>query len=92
MERLHSGKSKFHTHQWIKYSFLNLELGVSEDSDTLSDKNGSVLFLLCLIIGKLYKISKILMFRAHIDKSKISDLSFSYGEKLKSATFLIHFV
>ena len=26
MENLHSGKSKFHTHQWIKYTFLNLQL------------------------------------------------------------------
>ena len=42
---------------------------VSEDSDILSHKNGSVLFLLCLIIGKLYEISKILMVRA--DKYKI---------------------
>ena len=42
---------------------------VPEDSDILSHKNGS-LFFLCLIIGKLYEISKILMVRAHIDKVK----------------------
>ena len=68
MENLHNGK--FHTHQWIKYTFSNLQLGVSEDLDTLSHKNGSLLFLLCLIIGKLYEISKILIVRAHIDKVK----------------------
>ena len=33
-------------------------------------KNGSRLYLLCLIIGKLNEISKILMVRAHIDKVK----------------------
>ena len=43
---------------------------VSEDSDILSHKTGSLLFLLCLIIGKLYEISEILMVRAHIDKVK----------------------
>ena len=40
---------------------------VSEDSIISSHKkNGSLLFLLCLIIGKLNEISKILMVRAHI--------------------------
>ena len=55
----------------IKYTFSNLQLGVhvSEDSDTLSHKNGSLLFLLWLIIGKL-QISKILIVRAHTDKVK----------------------
>ena len=53
---------------------------VSEDSDILSHKNGSLLSLLCLIIGKVYDISKILMVRAHIDKVNS-----------KSATFFIHF-
>ena len=43
---------------------------VSEDSNILSHKNGSLLFLLSLIIGKLYEISKILLVRAHIDKIK----------------------
>ena len=53
--------------------------GVSEDSDTLSHKNGSLLFLLCLIIGKLYEISKILMVRTHIDKVK--SLTFRFHTK-----------
>ena len=26
MENLHNGKSKFHTHQWIKYTYLNFQL------------------------------------------------------------------
>ena len=68
MENLHNGKSKFYTDQRIKHTFLSLQL--SQDSDILSHKNGSLLFLLCLIIGKLYEISKILMVRAHIDKIK----------------------
>ena len=76
MDYLHNRKPKFHTHQWITYTFSNLQLGVSEDSGTLSHKNGSLLFLLCLIIGKLYELSKIPMVRAHIDK-------------VKSATFFI---
>ena len=43
---------------------------VSEESNILSHKNDSLLFLLCLNIEKLYEISKILMVRAHIDKLK----------------------
>ena len=73
MENLHNGKSKFYTHQWIKY--LLEFTTVSEDSDILSHKNGSLLFLLCL-----YEISKILMVRAHIDIVNLRPLIFKRRE------------
>ena len=82
MENVHNGK--FYTHQLI----LNLQLYVKIRTFYRTN-NGSLLFLLCLIIGKLNEISKILVVRAHIDK--ISGLLFSYGVKSKSATFLIFF-
>ena len=69
MENLHNGKSKFYTHQWIKYYFLNLLLYLKIRTFYRTN-NGSQLFILCLIIGKLNEISKILMVRAHIDKVK----------------------
>ena len=76
MENLHNGKSQFHTHKWIKYTYLNLQLYLKIRT-----------FYRTKMV-QLYEISKILMVRAHIDKVKSPVFHF---EKSKSATFLIHF-
>ena len=45
MENLHNDKSKFYTHQWIKYMLLEFST-VSEDSDILSHKQWFSTFLI----------------------------------------------
>ena len=63
----------------VSRSFIHINasyITVSEDSDFLSHKNCSLLFLLYLNIGELHEISKILIVRAHIDKVKSSAFHF----------------
>ena len=66
----------------IKYTFLNVQLYLKNRTFYCAHSS-SLLFLLCLIIGKLNETSKILMVQAHINKVKSPAFHF-HTEKSKS--------